>query len=159
MQQFRNRCLSLGALPTTPSLSLLGLEPSSHCSSTCTVNCSLVRLLWVGSGGREEHQAEMARATDHWCISPPSFRTVLSPCCFCISFQASWRIQSSWWPWQVTCGTGTSLAFESWACPPYPFRWLQGTKKGEDWVLALGKPARLRVVLSSGPQPCMTSGP
>lgn len=66
-------------LSTAPSFFLLGLEPSTHCCSTCTVNYSLVRLLWAGIGDGEEHQAAKARATDHWRTSPPSFHTVLSP--------------------------------------------------------------------------------
>lgn len=54
-----------------PPLSLLRLEPRSHCSSTCSCGRAV--------GKRGATLAEMARAADCWHISPPSFHTVRLP--------------------------------------------------------------------------------
>ena len=122
------------SLETTP-LSLLTLEPRSHCSSTCTISYSLVQLLGWVVRQKGATSAEMARAAD--TSAPPTQHTHKLSHCPPPAASASpftpvrgCRAHSGLHRELMAPGPAWILGPEP-AWPPCPFRKLHGAKRGE----------------------------
>lgn len=106
MQELGDGCSSLGTL-SLPSLFLLGLEVSSHCCSTYTINHSLYSSCGWAVGVGRGHQAEMARAAAVAHEPLKLSHCPSSPATSAFHFREAERCKVQW-PLQVTYNTRTS---------------------------------------------------